>query len=295
MKLCDFIFNKAFLRDDFLTQDKYLDFAEKNNDWVQYVKTDSLFHSFSWRNGKFVEVYRPQKPIVISGHSDYSIKQEYLPVILRDPVKVWFGINIDCEDENVISLPHGLTNDCNDTERHPILGNQDIFCEVLSSKKNAKHLLYMNFNLTTDKRSSTPIRQILWDTFSSVPFVYKKECTEANVNLVDRKQYLQDLYDSKFVLCPQGNGIDTVRLWESLYCRAIPVVQRHRALKQFEDLPILWIDEWFEVMDPDYLEREYVRIMNSEWNLEKLKISYWKDKICEVYKEKILSSRNEAD
>jgi hypothetical protein len=291
MKFGEFVLNKTFVREDFLTQDKYLAFAEQNRDWIQYVKTDSLFYSFPWRNGQHVPQYTPQKPIVISGHSDFAIKQEYLSKILQEPVKVWFGINTDCEDPNVYTLPHGLTNDCNDSERHPILGNQDIFCEVLSSEKVPKHLVYMNFNVTTDKRTPNPVRQHLWTTFSELPFVYKRECTDANINLVDRKQYLQDLYDSQFVLCPQGNGIDTVRLWESLYCRAIPIVQRHRALRQFEDLPILWIDKWEEVRNKEFLESEYDRIMNSDWNLEKLKIMYWTNLIDQVYKERILNAK----
>ena len=292
MKFSDFVLNKTFVRDDFITQDKYLEFAEKNSDWIQYAKTDCLFHSFEWREGKVVDLYSPKKPVVIFGHSDYAIKQEYLPHILRDPVKVCFSINTDCEQPNVYSLPHGLTNDCNDSERHPILGNQDIFCEVLSSEKQPKHFIYMNFNVKTDIRTSSPIRQQLWDFFSPMPFIFKRECTEANINLPDRKQYLQDLYDSMFVLCPQGNGIDTVRLWEALYCRAIPIVIRHRALKEFQDLPILWINEWSEVLDLEHLQREYQRIMNTDWNLEKLKVSYWFQKIEEVYKEKCLKDKH---
>jgi hypothetical protein len=287
MKFLDFTYGQAFVQDDLITQDKYLQFAEQNSDWIQYVKTDCLFRSFVWRNGKVVELYYPQRPIVISGHSDYSINQEYLPALLQPPVKVWFGINTDCEFPSVYSLPHGLTNDCDDSERHPILGNQKILCDILSSEKNVKHLIYMNFNVTTDKRTGNPIRQQLWDTFSKFPFVFKRECTDANINLIDRKQYLQDLYDSKFVLCPQGNGIDTVRLWESLYCKAIPIVQRHRALRAFEDLPILWIDSWDSVTNEEWLEAEYKRIMETEWNLDKLKISYWLEKIKQVYKELI--------
>jgi hypothetical protein len=294
MKLIDFVLNKAFVREDILTQDKYLAYAENNEDWIQYVKTDSLFHSFHWRNNRFIEKYTPQKAVVISGHSDHAVKQEYLSQILRPPVKLWFGINADCENPNVFSLPHGLTNDCNDTVIHPILGNQDILCEVLSSEKVPKHLVYMNFNVTTDKRTSNPIRQQLWNRFSYLDFVYKKQCTDANLNLLDRKQYLQDLFDSKFVLCPQGNGIDTVRLWEALYCRAIPIVQRHRAMKQFEDLPILWINDWVEVMNSTYLESQYEQIINSDWNLEKLKISYWMNLISQLYKERVLSSSNET-
>lgn len=286
MKVVEFIFGKAFNQEDFITADKFFSFGEENKDWIQYIKTDTLFHPIeNWR-GRNLPLFYPQKPIVISGHSDFPIKQEYLNHILRSPVKFWFATNADCEHTNVFGIPHGLTNDSQDTDIHPIHGNQKILCDVLSKERlEPKHLVYMNFSVNTDMRTERPVRQILWNTFSQLPFVFKRECTSANMNLIDRKQYLEDMYSSKFVLCPQGNGIDTVRLWEAIYCRCIPIVMRHRAMRYFSDLPILWINDWTEVMDPTYLQKEYQRIICEEWNMDAMKIGYWKKKIETLYKE----------
>lgn len=286
MKFSEFIFNKSFTKEDFITQDKYLQFSQENSDWIQYAKTDSLFHSFEWRNHQ-VDLFYPQKPIILFGHSDLSFSQRHANLLNLDFVKRVFAVNAECLHPNVEGLPHGLTNDCHDTARHPILGNQDILCDILSTEKNTKNLLYMNFNTETDIRRPLPMRKHIWDAFSNVDFVLKRECTDKNVNLEDRKQYLQELYDSKFTLCPVGNGIDTVRLWEALYCRTIPIVMADLTMRYFDDLPILWVNNWGECFDQPYLENQYVRILNTDWNLEKLKIGFWKKRIEEVYKDKV--------
>ena len=51
-----------------------------------------------------------------------------------------------------------------------------------------------------------------------------------------RIRYLQNLRENSFVLCPEGNGIDTHRLWETLYRGAIPLVRESSWLENFEFL-----------------------------------------------------------
>lgn len=288
MKFDEFVYGVAFEQKDFITQDKYLDFADSNRQWIQFVKTDALYHEFEWR-GRFCSQFSPEKEIILFSHSDLSLPQHIANILQSDQRSI-FAVNAECIASNVYGLPHGLTNDCDDTERHPILGNQKILCDVLSKEKAPKHLLYMNFNRTTDQHKPMRIRDALWQRFSLLPFVYKKDCTDKNVNLEDRKQYLQDLYDSKFALCPPGNGIDTVRMWEALYCRTIPIVFSDITLRYFEDLPILWVKSWEEAADPTYLDMMYEKIMSQEWNLEKLKIGYWTTMIETTYKENFANS-----
>jgi hypothetical protein len=79
-------------------------------------------------------------------------------------------------------------------------------------------------------------------------------------------------------LCPRGNGIDTHRLWETLYMGSIPIVIRHQAFDEFHDLPILFINEWTDVTET-FFRTEYMRITNASWNLEKLKFGYWEQKL----------------
>lgn len=57
---------------------------------------------------------------------------------------------------------------------------------------------------------------------------------------------------------------------------SIPIVKYENTHSEFTDLPILFISDWKEVTK-ELLDKKYDEIINSEWNLEKLKISFWKN------------------
>jgi hypothetical protein len=63
-------------------------------------------------------------------------------------------------------------------------------------------------------------------------------------------EYYSDLCRSKFVLCPEGTGMDTHRVYESLFCGATPVVLRNTLSPLYERLPVCIIDKW---TDPFYV------------------------------------------
>jgi hypothetical protein len=55
-------------------------------------------------------------------------------------------------------------------------------------------------------------------------------------------------------------------------------------LTDFEDLPICFINDWNEVT-PEFLDKEKQRILSRDWNMEKLKVSYWIEKIALTLKD----------
>jgi hypothetical protein len=52
-------------------------------------------------------------------------------------------------------------------------------------------------------------------------------------------------------------------------------------MKDFENLPILWIDDWQQV-NSNFLEEKYFEIINKEYDFEKLTLSYYINKFLEV-------------
>ena len=48
--------------------------------------------------------------------------------------------------------------------------------------------------------------------------------------------FYRQLSQSKFALCPSGNGFDTHRFWQALYLGCLPVTRRCNALKAFEGM-----------------------------------------------------------
>lgn len=91
--------------------------------------------------------------------------------------------------------------------------------------------VYSNFTIGTN----TPKRL---ECLNSVRHVTRKE----NRSVLE---YYEDLCRSQFVLCPEGTGIDTHRIYESLYFGATPVVLESNPLANFyRKFPICIVNSW---------------------------------------------------
>lgn len=61
---------------------------------------------------------------------------------------------------------------------------------------------------------------------------------------------------------------------EALYLGTIPVVMKCVAMEQFYDFPCVFIDDWNDVTE-EFLKIKYEEIINREYDLKKLYVSYW--------------------
>jgi len=138
---------------------------------------------------------------------------------------------------------------------------------------HANHIYAINTTTTHPKLTTIPLgfvdRQLpflesfqrpnvardieVYGNFKTVTNVVKrKECIEAFRNDLrvtwkddlSVPDYYADLCRSKFVLCPEGTGIDTHRVYESLFCGATPVVLRNSLSHLYEKLPVCIVENW---------------------------------------------------
>ena len=246
--------------DDILTQDAYL--AAFPN---EYCKTDVLYTPwFMWR-GRVVSRPPNTQRRILAGHSDYPITDE---IVDQYPSANWWAVN--SQSYRAHGLPLGITNDCDDSPIHRIYGNIPMMHEVVNQPREIKNRVYLNFSLHTH-----PSRHHVYNLLHDKPWVSVGQ----QVNTMEgRKAFLQDVRNHEFVLCPRGNGVDTHRLWETLYMGSIPIVQKDIAHRDWMDLPIAWIDTWEEVTEP-WLDAQLERIHTGVWAMDKLKASYWIEKI----------------
>jgi len=204
--------------------------------------------------------YLRYKFVVITHNSDMCIDDTY---DVPDNVVHWFAQNVNVRHPRIESLPIGLAND-----RWDVKQNRKVaLAECSKRKKSDTKLVYMNHLDKTNPAERAPLTKL----FARKPWVTIE-------NKVQLRQYINQIYDHKFVLCPVGNGIDTHRLWETLYLRTIPIVKRDINSAFYEDLPICFVNDWSEV-NPTFLQAEYDRITNKAWNYEKLNFTYWRRKI----------------
>jgi hypothetical protein len=166
----------------------------------------------------------------------------------------------------VESIPIGIENDM----WFPSLHKKEKIQEKPKQLRVYKNLVYLNHNINTNPPERLKPYQILegkpWATI------------DRGINGSEFDRYLENLYTHKFVVCPEGNGMDTHRTWECLYLGTIPIEKRNINNQFYADLPILLVDDWEEVTE-EFLEAAFPMFKTQTWNMKKLTFEYWKNKI----------------
>ena len=90
---------------------------------------------------------------------------------------------------------------------------------------------------------------------------------------MDEEIYFSALPHVKFVISPEGNGIDCHRTYEALMAGCIPIVEEHPGIrKKYEGCPILYTKDYSEINET-YLNRVWDELIDKEYNFSKLLLS----------------------
>ena len=285
------LFDYNVSEDEIITSDKINNFCcmmnrkhKVNN--LQYIKTDfirnkktneTLIYQDGWRGyNDLIDLNRIN--IVVTGHSDYYINETY-ELLNKQNIRKWFCQNMNILHPKCIALPIGITN--KDEPTIPvckIIGDTRRIMEVRDQKISIRNIAYLNINVSSYPNERDKIVDLYKDK-EWVTYVSPKKTTSLTPD--DHKSFLENIRHHKFCFAPRGNGIDTHRIWESLYLGTIPIVKRCIAMSQFEDLPILFVDDWDNIT-PEWLEDKYEEIRKKQYPMYKLNVSYWNMRIYEA-------------
>jgi hypothetical protein len=264
----DFIVGEKFygVADFIYSIDNVNDYNKLINTFdINKLKDINIVYLHTMYKDNFFELIKnvEQKFIVVTHNSDTNINNiDNLP---KNVIK-WYSQNVNVECDRLGSLPIGLEN----SRWFPEIKKQNKILNKLNTNKKCYNLVYMNHNINTNIKE----RSISFNLLKDKNFV----TTEMRSNGQNYESYIDNIYNHKFVICPEGNGIDTHRKWETLYLNSIPIEKRNINSSFYKDLPICLIDNWEEVTE-EFLNSEYQRIINTYWNLDKLNINYWIKKI----------------
>jgi hypothetical protein len=173
-------------------------------------------------------------------------------------VSEWYSINVDFNNPKLIPIPLGLAN-----EYDKNLNVEDFKDYQIKDKKRIKNL-YLNFQENTNYFHRTSVKKY----FKKIP-----ESVISDSNL-EKKDYFQELTESTYIICPKGNGIDTHRVWESLYAGAVPVVEKNINFEKLKFPNIVVIDNFKKIKNLKHIDELYEAQKNeSASNL--LTIEYW--------------------
>jgi hypothetical protein len=119
---------------------------------------------------------------------------------------------------------------------------------------------------TTDerRRPSPPNRKSILDTLTK---------NGIQNHSVHHGQYFDTLPTYKFVISPEGNGIDCHRHYEALLAGCIPIVEDHPGIREkYKGCPILYTKDYSEIT-LQYLEQIYPTMLNTVYDFSPLLLS----------------------
>jgi hypothetical protein len=250
---------------DFIQLNKLSILHNYNN--IIFCKTDYLlqdFQSISKHNNDI---------ILISGNSDYPITDEVVKLAPKN-IKKWYCQNAVSNNDIIFPIPIGLENKIESHRKNHGIDYLERMTEKEHlinsiSKMNPTKFIYANYNDNTNieyrSHLTHKIKNISHITYQS-----------PNISL---KQFFSDIADHKMVLCPIGNGIDTHRLWETLYCDRIPVtlkVGSYKIYELYKKLPIIVLESIEELLDQKHMIKLYDKAMSKPKNSFLLSCEYWK-------------------
>ena len=212
----------------------------------------------SHRLNEFFEDYNTQinASVIICGNSDFEFHQ--IPTRVPVSVKQLFLQNSFISDDSRIStLPIGIEN-----FRWGVNGNPKYMKSDIPFSARKSEVLIGPFGLTH------PIRNEIREKFSGG--------LKGASLLTERygpREYSRIASNYKFVGAVRGNGVDTHRLWETLYRGSIPLIQTDDWAKGLRglNLPLIEIARWEE--------REILEIIESPiergFEIKKIDAIWW--------------------
>jgi len=170
-----------------------------------------------------------------------------------------YAQNVITYDNRVVPLPIGLANDCWEWGDLSIWENVEV-------KKERNNFMYFNFEIEGGCRDVK--RPDCYESISSQGIEW--------LETIPQKDYVEKLSTYQFSVCPEGNGIDTHRLWESLYLKVIPIVDKSAMTEHFSKwFPMVLVDDW-KTFDVNSVKGTYNNYTWENYNLLDF------NKFCEV-------------
>ena len=198
--------------------------------------------------------------VLITHNGDTNLLKDnadVMKILNSEKLLGWWGQNVCFVHHKIHPVPIGLANSM---WEH---GNiEDLQKPTVSIRYKP---LYLNFNIYTNSY----VRQPCLDALHNYGILNM-------VNFKDHIQRMSEYYSCAF---PEGNGVDTHRLWESLYTGCVPIVLNTPFIKTLmyytnNQLPLIILDDWNQY-NPEKNVPKVGRI-------EALTIDYYKRQIYDV-------------
>lgn len=192
---------------------------------------------------------------------DGFIDQNHFHLIPRN-VKYIFSKNIKFVHPKIRPIPIGRD------WRNTAEGNLQFYLK--NEKTVFKNLAYLNFSIET----CPPVRGKVYDMFHDKEWVTCRMPNSFKNYKISHTQFVSEIYSHKFCFSPVGFAFDCYRTWDALFAKTIPIVDHNCHVDYYSQLPILFTESWEEITK-EYLEKKYDEMLETDYNIEMMLVSYW--------------------
>ena len=259
--------------DDYITSDKFIKLAQSLN--LPYFKRDFLFKPGVWRGSRQWPIWcnsPSRNRSLFLGHSDFETDAFDIAALKFFGARNIFGTNLDSNIKGVTTVPLGLTNWTNESRAHEIYGNTLCINEALQLDRKSitwTGSIYANFSVQTNIAVRQPVLNLLKNQKNV--FI-----DHFDFSFEGRISYLKNLRKFNLVACPEGNGVDTHRLWETLYMGGTPIIIKSKFISPLiAQLPVIQIEDWAELNDVSSLEERWINLMSKSWDWNLITMTFW--------------------
>lgn len=214
--------------------------AQNDAQFINYLmQTNDLLNLCSqFPNNKF---------IIFTGEEDTPIDDQ---IRIPDNVLKIYGVNALYNNDRIIPFPFGLQRQRGENDdRLEVMARIVEHMETgisfkVQSPPPPPKLLYINCGIERNPE------RLLLAKFETNNWVTARFDKDSMFFSYDRyNEFLSELKDHRFVVCPKGHGYDTHRIWETLYMRRVPIMLDDPYFKRLlKGFPVLFISNWYEVI-----------------------------------------------
>lgn len=216
----------------------------KENDFV-FVKNDKIDFFFTNYFPKIKNKFN-----LITAVGDIDTTNKYLKFANSEKINKWIGTNIIFSHHKIIKVPIGFQ------ENELPGGDQNMLDELhnkskkIDDKENKVYVTYINKNTHSSRNN-------LYDKLKNKNFIVIEN------NCLDFKQYMENINNYKFVICPRGRGADTHRFYEVMLMNSIPIVEKSGLDDLYNKFPCIIIDDFKnitnEILDNFKIDEEKMK------------------------------------
>lgn len=244
--------------------------ANEGNDaaWIRHLLThnDLLALCAGLPDNKFV---------IFCSHEDTPIDEH---IKVPDNVLGIHAVNAEYFNNKIHPFPYGLQRELENDNRLSIMKK-----EVEEDRhQEPTKLLYINCGLGVERNNPERAYLVNFEGLNWTTCRFDKDSKFFPYSKY--KDFLEELRDHKFMVCPRGHGMDCHRNWESLYMRRVPVMKDHPYFRKLMDgFPVLFVKDWEDVTQELLEENDYLYQEALKMPLKKLDLNLIFNAIVKSY------------